>query len=76
MHASSSNPRGSSFILHLATVGNVKSPRPAVWDMLGRAKWLRLSPPLCSVHILIPGQQGRMGEAQGPGPIRSQMVVR
>lgn len=22
-----------------ATVGNVKSPRPAVWDMLGRAKW-------------------------------------
>ncbi|SJL01508.1 uncharacterized protein ARMOST_04830 [Armillaria ostoyae] len=22
-----------------ATVGNVKSPRPAMWDMLGRAKW-------------------------------------
>ncbi|KIK65583.1 hypothetical protein GYMLUDRAFT_240099 [Collybiopsis luxurians FD-317 M1] len=23
----------------LATVGNVKSPRPGMWDMLGRAKW-------------------------------------
>ncbi|KAJ3998645.1 ACBP-domain-containing protein [Lentinula boryana] len=22
-----------------ATVGNVKSPRPGIWDMLGRAKW-------------------------------------
>jgi len=22
-----------------ATIGNVKSPRPAMWDMLGRAKW-------------------------------------
>ncbi|KAF9815542.1 hypothetical protein IEO21_04542 [Rhodonia placenta] len=22
-----------------ATVGNVQSPRPSVWDMLGRAKW-------------------------------------
>ncbi|EEB86565.1 hypothetical protein MPER_16438, partial [Moniliophthora perniciosa FA553] len=21
------------------TVGNVKSPRPGMWDMLGRAKW-------------------------------------
>ena len=22
-----------------ATVGNVKTPRPGIWDMLGRAKW-------------------------------------
>lgn len=22
-----------------ATVGNVRSPRPGIWDMLGRAKW-------------------------------------
>ncbi|KAG6907842.1 hypothetical protein DXG01_007224 [Tephrocybe rancida] len=25
-----------------ATVGNVKTPRPGIWDMLGRAKWLAL----------------------------------
>ncbi|KAJ7507459.1 hypothetical protein B0H11DRAFT_1967180 [Mycena galericulata] len=24
---------------HQATVGNVTSPRPGIWDMLGRAKW-------------------------------------
>ncbi|KAK7060275.1 hypothetical protein VNI00_001040 [Paramarasmius palmivorus] len=27
-----------------ATVGNVKTPRPGMWDMLGRAKWHVLSP--------------------------------
>ena len=23
----------------IATAGNVKTPRPGIWDMLGRAKW-------------------------------------
>jgi len=27
-----------------ATVGNVQGERPAIWDMLGRAKWCALSP--------------------------------
>lgn len=26
-------------ITYTATIGNVKSPRPGIWDMLGRAKW-------------------------------------
>jgi acyl-CoA-binding protein len=32
--------RYHEFLNHLtATVGNVKTPRPGMWDMLGRAKW-------------------------------------
>ena len=33
-----------TFLSHTsATVGNVKTARPGMWDMLGRAKWLVLA---------------------------------
>lgn len=43
----------------LATVGNVKSPRPAMWDMLGRAKWYAALP--CS-QLVLNTFQGCMGQ--------------
>lgn len=36
-------PADECLRLHKATVGNVKSPRPGMFDMLGRAKWCVLA---------------------------------
>lgn len=30
---------GKDVRYEIATAGNVKGPRPGMWDMLGRAKW-------------------------------------
>lgn len=42
----------------LATVGNVKSPRPAMWDMLGRAKWYAASSLISADSEHVPGMHG------------------
>lgn len=48
-----------------ATVGNVKAPRPGLWDMLGRAKWLVESAlEGLSANVLVCAQ-GCMGKTQG-----------
>jgi len=33
----------TQFTFVVATVGNVTTPRPGIWDMLGRAKWLAVA---------------------------------
>jgi hypothetical protein len=48
-------------ILVLATAGNVTSPRPGIWDMLGRAKWCLCSP--IRRLLGLTSSQGRMGKA-------------
>ncbi|KAF7355050.1 ACBP-domain-containing protein [Mycena sanguinolenta] len=56
-----------------ATVGNVTSPRPGLWDMLGRAKWYgRVEQ---EKHHALNSFKGRLGKTQRLGPIRSKMAL-
>jgi hypothetical protein len=71
---SSQIPIRRQSLLVLATAGNVTSPRPGIWDMLGRAKWC-----LCSLvyHLLrLTSSQGCMGKAQRSRSLRGEMVIR
>jgi hypothetical protein len=71
----SSPSRGFQYVAHpfLATAGNVSSPRPGMWDMLGRAKWC-LCALVCRL-LRLTSSQGCMGKAQRPRSLRSKMVI-
>jgi hypothetical protein len=67
--------RGFPYVAHpfLATAGNVSSPRPGIWDMLGRAKWC-LCTLVCRL-LRLTSSQGCMGKTQRPRSLRSKMVI-